>query len=197
MTGEDNIRRALQAYTPRERGDHSLNPDMPPLVPRRTAAVLVPLVQRNDGLTVLFTQRGPHLNAHAGQVSFPGGRVDETDSGPMAAALREAEEEIGLSPGNVAVLGTLDRYITRSGYAVTPVVGLVSPPSVWTPHSFEVDAIFEVPLPDILRPDMLIEDAVEFDGRLRRFYAMQWQEYRIWGATAGMLHNFIDVVKNA
>lgn len=194
MSMESDIRRKLAAYRAGERGDHALNPELLRDGPFRRAAVLVPLVRRADDLTVLFTQRTAHLKAHGGQVSFPGGSADGDGESPMATALREAEEEIGLSPQNVTVLGALDRYITRSGYAVTPVVGLVDAPERWSPHSFEVESVFEVPLGEILKPQALRPEAAEFEGMTRRFYVFNWHNWRIWGATAGMLHNFVDII---
>ncbi len=193
MTLEADIRRKLAAYAPQERGDHALNPDLLRDGPYRRAAVLVPLVRRAEGLTVLFTQRTAHLKSHGGQVSFPGGGADG-DETPMATALREAEEEIGLLPRNVTVLGALDRYLTRSSYAVTPVVGLVDAPEKWNPHSFEVETVFEVPLADILKPGALKPENAELEGKTRRFYVLNWHNWRIWGATAGMLHNLVEVI---
>ncbi|MCE9506950.1 MAG: CoA pyrophosphatase [Alphaproteobacteria bacterium] len=191
---EDNLRKKLAAYQPQERGDYSLNPELflPP--PYRPAAVLVPLLKRDTGYTVLFTQRTAHLNAHAGQISFPGGGADETDRDPAATALREAAEEIGLLPQNAEILGTLDPYITRTGYRVAPVVGLIKTLQEWKPDSFEVEKIFEVPLDYILSPGALVCKKVTLEGRERNFYALTWQDFYIWGATAGMLRNFVDVI---
>ncbi len=110
------------------RGDHDLNQDMLPALPLVSAAVLVPIVTHPEGLTVLFTTRTPHLSAHAGQVSFPGGRVDPGDADEKAAALREAEEEVGLTPAQVRLIGRLDTYVTRTGFRIYPLVGLVAPP---------------------------------------------------------------------
>ena len=155
----------------------------------RPAAVLVPVVGREDGLTVLLTRRTAHLYDHAGQISFPGGR-SEQDESPAATALRETEEEIGLSPSRVQILGTLSEYVTVTGYRVTPVVGLVEAPFELKPDDFEVAEIFEVPLEFFLEPANHLRNCVVQQGTLRHYYAMPYRQYYIWGATAGMLMNF-------
>lgn len=192
----DHIRKRLAAYQPCERGDHTLNPDLLPAPPYRAASVLIPLLARDGGYSVLLTQRTAHLQVHPGQVSFPGGGADHGDAHAVATALREAEEEIGLAPENVSVLGTLDHYITRTGYRVTPVVGLVEPPPQWRPDSFEVEVIFEVPLAYVLTPGMLARRTLTHEGTERHFYGMTWQDFHVWGATAGMLKNFVDVISD-
>lgn len=195
MTTLDNIARALSLYAPTQtRGDHTLNPDFPALPPFRKASVLIPLLARPEGVNVLFTQRTSHLHTHAGQVSFPGGGAEPHDADEIVTALRESEEEIGLDPQNVRILGTLDHYITRSGFCVRPVVGLVLQDQEWRPDSFEVANIFEVPLPYILEPGRLCEECVDLEGITRRYYACRYDEYYIWGATAGMLRNFVEVI---
>ena len=155
----------------------------------RPAAVLVPVVRRDSGLTVLLTRRTAHLYDHAGQISFPGGRA-ERDESPAATALRETEEEIGLSATHVQVLGTLSEYVTVTGYCVTPVVGLVQTPFELKPDDFEVAEVFEVPLELILDPANHLRNSVIQQGTLRHYYAMPYRHYYIWGATAGMLMNF-------
>ena len=155
----------------------------------RPAAVLVPLVRRAAGLTVLFTRRTAHLHDHAGQISFPGGRA-EPDESPAATALRETEEEIGLAAGQVEILGHLQDYVTVTGYRVTPVVGLVRPPLELKADDFEVAEIFEVPLGFLLDPANHQRNSVRHDGVQRHYYAMPYRGYYIWGATAGMLMNF-------
>ncbi|MBZ0143783.1 MAG: CoA pyrophosphatase [Rhodocyclaceae bacterium] len=152
-----------------------------------SAAVLVPIIERPQGLTVLFTQRTAHLNDHAGQVSFPGGRCEETDPSPVFTALRETEEEIGLDPALVEVLGLLPEYRTGTGFSVTPVVGLVRPPFELAPDSFEVAEVFETPLAFLLDPANHQRHSMEIGGIVRHYYAMPYEGYFIWGATAGML----------
>ncbi len=156
----------------------------------RPAAVLVPVVQRDDGLTVLFTRRTSHLHDHAGQISFPGGRTEPGDGSPRATALRETAEEIGLDPGRVEILGHLADYTTVTGYRVTPVVGLVASPFELTLDDFEVAEAFEVPLAFLLDPANHQRNLLMHDGRERHYYAMPYGPYYIWGATAGMLMNF-------
>lgn len=152
-----------------------------------SAAVLVPVIERPQGLTVLFTQRTAHLNDHAGQVSFPGGRCERTDPTPVFTALRETEEEIGLDPARVEVLGLLPEYRTGTGFSVIPVVGLVRPPFTLRPDSFEVAEVFETPLAFLLDPANRQRHSMEIGGVLRHYYAMPYEGYFIWGATAGML----------
>jgi 8-oxo-dGTP pyrophosphatase MutT (NUDIX family) len=156
----------------------------------RPAAVLVPVVRREDALTVLFTRRTPHLQDHAGQISFPGGRAEPRDASVEATALREAQEETGLAAGKVELLGRLPEYVTVTGYRVTPVVGLVTPPLELRPDPFEVAEIFEVPLAFLLDPANHVRNSVIHEGRRRQYYAMPYRQYYIWGATAGMLMNF-------
>ncbi len=178
----------------RERGDHHLNAGLEPITPLKPAAVLVPVVDRNEDLTVLFTQRTPHLAHHAGQISFPGGHIEPDDGGPLATALRETEEEIGLDRRHVEIVGHLDTYVTRTGFIVTPVVGVVSPPFSLTPDTHEVADVFEVPLAHFLDEANHRRCSAEFEGTIRYFYAMPYQRYFIWGATAGMLMNLFEIL---
>ncbi len=156
------------------------------------AAVLLPLVVR-DQLSLLLTLRTAHLSTHSGQIAFPGGKVDPTDHDAIAAALREAEEEIGLTPQHVEVLGTLPEYVTGTAFHVTPVVALVQPGFALRPNPHEVDDVFEVPLPFLMDPRHHRRHALSFEGVVREWYSMPWhdghQERFIWGATAGMLRN--------
>lgn len=161
----------------------------------RPAAVLVPLVERADGMTVLLTRRTDHLHHHAGQISFPGGRLEQDDASAIACALREAEEETGLAPAAVEVLGTLDDYVTITRFAVTPVVGVVTPPFDLRPDPFEVAEVFEVPLAFVLDPANHQKVERTINGQLRPYYAIPYQEYYIWGATAGMLINLSHVLR--
>jgi 8-oxo-dGTP pyrophosphatase MutT (NUDIX family) len=163
--------------------------------PRRTpAAVLVPLVERSGGFTVLLTQRTADLKAHAGQISFPGGRLEPDDANAEAGALRETEEEIGLARAHVEVLGRLDPYLTVSGYEITPVVGAVTPPFDLKRDPIEVADIFEVPLGFFLDAANHQRHSRIANGTTRAYYAMPFGERYIWGATAGMLINLYDVL---
>ena len=152
------------------------------------AAVLVAVTDRAEP-GVILTQRTATLRRHAGQIAFPGGRVDPEDSGIVAAALREAEEEIGLPRTMVEVIGEADGYRTVTGFQVTPVVGVVPPDLPLVPHEAEVADVFEVPLSVLMGEANYIEQAVEWQGRQRHYYELSWDGRRIWGATAGMLVN--------
>jgi len=159
------------------------------------AAVLVPLVMRDGGLTVLLTQRTDHLYDHAGQVSFPGGRVETTDANPIATALRETHEETGLAPQHIDILGSLPRYYTGTGFAVTPVTALVRPTFTLAPDEFEVAEIFEVPLSFLTEPNNYrLHQAAMSDGSVRQYYSVPWEQYFIWGATAAMLRGLYQVL---
>lgn len=167
--------------------------DKPPIA----AAVLMPLVMRENGLTLLLTQRTAHLNDHAGQVSLPGGRVDGTDTSTIETALREAEEEVGLHRRQIEVLGTLPDYFTGTGFRVTPVVALVRPPVDFRADPFEVAEIFEVPLTFLMDGRHHQRRSIELSngaGR-RSFYSMPYDRYFIWGATAGMLRNLFHFLR--
>ena len=152
--------------------------------------MLVPVVAHADGLTVLFTQRTSQLRIHPGQISFPGGRAEPGDPGPEFTALREAGEEIGLKAGQVEVIGRLPEYLTRTGYRVTPVVGLLTPPLELAPDPREVQEVFEVPLAFLLDPRNHQRRTREFQGRSVSFYAIAYGKRDIWGVTAGILVNF-------
>ena len=177
------------------RGDHDLNPGMtPPSAALRPAAVLVPLIDRAEGMSVLLTQRTAHLSAHAGQIAFPGGRVEPGDSDAVAAALRETEEEIGLLRERVTLVGRLDTYVTGTGFEITPVVGLVSTPFSLSVDPFEVADVFEVPLSFVLDPHNHRRTERIFEERRRVFFVLPYQGRNIWGATAGMLVNLAEVL---
>lgn len=159
------------------------------------AAVLVPLVARGQVPTVLLTRRTDHLHHHPGQISFPGGRVEEADTSPIDTALRETEEEIGLDRRHIELIGTLPDYLTGTGFRVTPVVGLVTPPFELTLDAFEVAEAFEVPLSHFLDPANHEQHSIVHEGRVRQFHAMPYQGYFIWGATAGIIMSLYRVLR--
>jgi 8-oxo-dGTP pyrophosphatase MutT (NUDIX family) len=166
-------------------GDQGARPDAAALKP---AAVLVPVVLRPEP-SVLFTRRTAHLNAHSGQISFPGGRADPTDASPEETALRETAEEVGLARAQIELLGRLSDYHTRTGYRITPIVGLVQPPFELQPNPSEVAEVFEVPLAFVLDPSNHQRHERVDAGQTRGFFAIPFGDYFIWGATAGMLVN--------
>ncbi len=165
-----------------------------PAGPLTPAAVLVPIVLHKSEPTVLLTRRTDHLHHHPGQVSFPGGRVEAQDCSPVETALRETEEEISLRRGHIELLGCLPRYRTITGFEITPVVGLVTPPFELALDAFEVAEVFEVPLSFLLDTTNHQRHSVDVQGVRREYYAMPYGDYFIWGATAGMLvslHRFL------
>ncbi|MBK7417114.1 MAG: CoA pyrophosphatase [Dechloromonas sp.] len=161
-------------------------------LPLTPAAVLFPIVLREGGETVLLTQRTAHLRDHAGQISFPGGRVEDVDLSPIHTALRETQEEIGLAGEHIEVIGFLPEYRTGTGFRVTPVVALVRPPFELTPDQFEVAEVFEVPLAFLLNPENHKRHSLHHRGALRHFFAMPYGDYFIWGATAGMIRSLTE-----
>ena len=183
------------AWQPEMRTDGRLfNLDAEP----RPAAVLVPIVMRENGPRVLLTQRTAHLYDHAGQISFPGGRIENDDASPVAAALRETFEEIGLAAEAVDVIGALPEYLTSTSYRVTPVIGLVERMPALRLDAFEVVEAFEVPLAFLMDPANHERRLVEFGGLRRTFYAMPYtreRRYFIWGATAAMLRNLYHFLR--
>ena len=190
MTLVERLRHALAAGhdgdTVLLTGDHA---DLAVVVtPLAQAAVLVPVTDRTEP-GVILTRRTDTLSKHAGQVAFPGGRIDPGDADASAAALREAEEEIGLARAQVTLVGAADRYRTVTGFEVTPVIGVVPPDLVFNPAAAEVAAVFEVPLDFLLDSGNHVEASVEWQGRNRHYYEIFWGEHRIWGATAAMIVN--------
>lgn len=171
--------------------DPVLSADLAAMNPPRPAAVLVPVILRAE-LTVLLTQRTHTLSSHAGQIAFPGGRVDDTDDDAAAAALREAQEEIGLDDHFVEALGFLDGYRTGTGYGITPLVALVKPDFSLALAADEVEEAFEVPLSFLMSAANHQRHEREWKGRRRAYWAMPYGERYIWGATAGMLKNMYD-----
>lgn len=152
------------------------------------AAVLIPIVDRPEP-TVVLTQRTDALPSHPGQVAFPGGKVDPGDDGPVGAALREAEEEIALAPTKVELVGTTDLYLTGTGFHITPVIGVIPPGLPLRPEEGEVAAIFEVPFERLFDPVGFAEKEIEWQGRMRRYFEMYWEDRRIWGVTAAIIMN--------
>ena len=190
MTLTERLHRALQTETPLAQlliGDFPDLPGPDDGLPT-PAAVLVAIVDRPEP-GVILTVRTDTVRRHAGQVAFPGGRIDPEDDGPVAAALREAEEEIGLPRSAVQVIGTADRYRTVTGFDVTPVLGVVPPGLNFTLQPDEVAAVFEAPLHYLLEPGHQSVRTVEWDGNERRYYEILWEGQRIWGATAAMIVN--------
>ena len=174
--------------------DFALNDlDQPP-VELRAAAVLVPLVDRAGVLSVLLTQRTEDMPSHAGQIAFPGGRKQVEDPSLVITALREHEEEVGIDRSFVEVVGPIDTYVTRTGYAVTPIIGFVRPAFTLKPDPREVADIFEVPLDFFLDPANHHVHSRTWQGRERRYYAMPYGERYVWGATAGMIKNLYHIL---
>lgn len=151
------------------------------------ASVLFPIVLRPGAPTVLLTQRTAHLRDHPGQISFPGGRAEPRDPSPAHTALRETREEVGLLPAHIEVAGYLPEYRTGTGFSITPVVAVVTPPFELSPDPFEVAEVFEVPLAFLLDPANHQQHALHYRDKLRSYYAMRYDGYFIWGATAGMI----------
>lgn len=180
--------------TTKHGGDHVLGPGRPalPREPHKAAAVLIAVVDRPVEATVLLTHRVETLRAHSGQIAFPGGRVDPADRSPVAAALREAWEEIGLAERHVEPLGYLDPYLTGTGYFIMPTLAIVTPPFELSLNPSEVADAFEVPLAFLMEPANHQRHSREFGGTLRHFYAMPYAQRFIWGATAGMLRNLYE-----
>ncbi|MGV6873323.1 CoA pyrophosphatase [Pseudochelatococcus sp. B33] len=180
-------------------GDHALGDALPDIRPARPAAVLVPLIARGAGeggagYSMLLTQRAATLRQHASQIAFPGGKIDAADASPLAAALREAREEIGLPASLVQPLGYLDGYLSGSGYSIVPVVGLVDPAFSPVPNPGEVDEVFEVPFDFLMNVNHHERHAREWQGTLRHYYAMPYGRRYIWGATAGIIRNLYERV---
>ena len=174
-----------------EYGDHRLNPTLKDMLIQqqpRDAAVLVPIVDRGDEATVLLTLRSSKLRQHAGQIAFPGGRIDPEDVSPEAAALREAEEEVGLDASFVETVGRLPFYYTGTGYRVLPILSVVQPDFLLTINEDEVEDAFEVPLSFLMNEENHERDSRYWMNQKRHFFRMPYQQYNIWGVTAGIIH---------
>lgn len=178
---------------PRSDHDHQEHPvPQPDEASLKPAAVLVPVIKRPEGATVLLTTRAAALRDHSGQIAFPGGKMDAADASPVETALREAEEEIGLSRAHVTPLGFLDAYLTGTGYRIVPVVAAVEPAFALALNRGEVDEAFETPLGFLMNPENHQRHGREWKGVWRSYYAMPYGERYIWGATAGILRNLHD-----
>ncbi len=192
----NKVRERLAQVGERSAGDHVLNPHLPDFYASkpREAAVLIPVVNRASGATVLLTRRTDHLPSHAGQIAFPGGKIDDGDEGPVAAALREAHEEVGLERGFVDALGMLSPYMTGSGYKVVPVIAIVDPAMRLCPNPGEVSEIFEAPLSFLMDPANHLTHSRVWGDKSRSFYAIPYGERYIWGVTAGILRLMYETV---
>ncbi len=176
-------------------GDFHMNPefrDILTLNATRPAAVLIPIVERRDGLMLVLTKRREQMRSHAGQVAFPGGKIDPEDASPEAAALREAQEEIGLDPAHAEVLGRMPDYYTGSGYCIAPVVALIDSGTQFTANEAEVDYVFETPLAFLLDTANHRTGSREWEGKRRFYLEMPYGEHYIWGVTAGIIRVFRD-----
>ncbi len=198
LSREDVLHRVEEVpVSGRRRSNEEAESELPPFEnrnpwirgdrPLKSAAVLVPIVDRPEGLTLLLTKRTDHLDKHPGQISFPGGRVDETDRNAEHTALRETEEEIGLKPELFELIGRLDDFIVGTGFLVTPVMGIIDPPFELDPHDHEVAEIFEAPLDYLIDPNNFEVHQREFYGSMMSYFAVTWNDFFIWGATAGMI----------
>jgi 8-oxo-dGTP pyrophosphatase MutT (NUDIX family) len=185
----------LSALSRREPGgDHVLNPSLghPDGARLKDAAVLIPIVLHPGEASVLLTTRTPTLSSHAGEVAFPGGRVDADDGSPIRTALREAQEEIGLDATTISPVGYLDLYLSNSGYRITPVLATLTPGFTLTPNPDEVANVFEVPLGFLMAPENHHRRSRHWRGIERYFYEMPFEQHRIWGVTAGIIRRFYE-----
>ena len=192
---EDDGSETSLAGTAPEFGDHRLNPDLVAEMAKsdsREAAVLVPVVDRGEEATVILTTRTRSLRKHSGQVAFPGGAVDDTDASAEEAAMREAFEEIALRSSHVEPIGRLPRYLTTTGFRITPVVAIVTPGFELHPNPAEVEDIFEVPLGFLMDAANHRQESREFEGLVRHYYTMPFGERFIWGVTAGILRTLYE-----
>lgn len=182
------------------RGDHLINPGLEPpaeLMNKRgltRAAVLIPVVNRPEGATLLLTQRTDHLDSHPGQVAFPGGKIEKGDRSPLDTALRETHEEVGLTHAHVDPLGYLPPYQTTSGFRIVPVVSVVQPPFDLVPDENEVADVFEVPLSFLMNPDNHDKQSRVWENRRRYFFVMPYRDYYIWGVTAGIIRELYEEI---
>lgn len=198
FTAEDFRRRAIterEPFADSDYGDHRLNPDLRDLIVReglRDAAVLIPVVDRREGASVILTKRTEKLRSHSGQVAFPGGRIDPTDPTPEYAALRETEEEIGIAPSYIEVVGRMPDYVSGSGFRIAPILSVVRPDFRLSINPDEVDDAFEVPLAFLMDPRNHTRDSRIWQERERYFYTMPFGERHIWGVTAGIIRTLYE-----
>lgn len=198
FTAEDFRRRALaHRYLPEEDdyGDHVLNPGSRDFILNRDlheAAVLIPVVDRQDEATVLLTQRTEHLRSHSGQVAFPGGRIDLEDGTAERAAIRETHEETGIEEKHIEIVGRMPDYVTGSGYRINPVLGILDPHFVLDPNPDEVAVVFEVPLSFLMNPENHERESRMWQGKERFFYSMHYDGHRVWGVTAGIVRSLYE-----
>lgn len=192
----DHFRQAL-TQTGVGSSDFDLNPDtvLPEGRVLRPAGVLAPIIEGKNGLNLLLTKRSAALRHHPGQIAFPGGKQDDGDADVIAAALREAREEIGLPSGNVEVLGTLPPHETVTSFHVTPVIGFVTSPFDIVPEPGEVDEVFAVPLDHVLNPDNYLVQSRRWRGQMRHYFVVPFGPYYIWGATARMLRAWTEIIQ--
>ena len=188
LTLPDN---AFDVTSDQVRADHHIR-DRDPTRPWRPAAVLMPVVARPEGASMLLTLRTASLRDHSGQIAFPGGKIDPQDESPLAAALREAEEEIGLDRARVTPLGYLQPYSTGTGFIIVPTVALVHEPFALTLNESEVAEAFEVPLGFLMEATNHERRSRELNGAIRHFYAMPYGDRLIWGITAGLIRNLYE-----
>lgn len=189
----EEIRRRLAGYAPGTLPLEIAHDDYDDGTGLKPAAVLVPLVAHRGEASMLLTVRNARMKAHAGQVAFPGGRCDDGETAERAA-LREAEEEVALDPAQVEILGTIDDYITGTGYRVTPVVGIVPPGLDYRANPAEVSDIFELPLTHALNDQRHLANEAEWRGRRRRYFTIDWPHQNVWGATAGIIVNLTRIL---
>lgn len=177
--------------------DFDLNPEfnLPPGRKLRPAAVLVPLVRGRDGVEVILTKRSSKLKHHPGQIAFPGGKVDERDATPAAAALREAWEEIGLPPDAAHLIGELPNHETVTGFTMHPFVAVISQPFEVRPEAGEVEEVFRVPFSHVIDPANFTVERRRWQGKWRHYYTVPYGPYYIWGATARILRGFADAMQ--
>lgn len=198
FTAEDFRRRAEHEksfHTGEDIGDHILNPTMKKQILRpdlRDAAVLVPVVDREGGASVILTRRTDKLRSHSGQVAFPGGSVDPTDPSPEFTALRETEEEIGLTPNYIDIVGRMPNYVTGSGFRIAPILSVVRPGFDLHINEDEVDVAFEVPLAFLMNPANHTQDSRMWQEQERFFYTMPFEDRYIWGITAGIIRSIYE-----